>query len=444
MAQTFIASPAIRVCGVTRVPGDKSISHRSVMLGSLAKGITDVSGFLCGEDALATMNAFRSMGVKIEHQDERLRIHGVGRTGLSAPGQTLDLGNSGTAMRLMMGLLSGQTFDVTLTGDASLRSRPMKRIADPLSLMGVEIIMDQGRAPLSIRNTVRAGQAIESIHYPLPMASAQVKSAILLAGLYADGQTCVTEPAPTRDHTERMLRGFGYAVETRGNCICLNGGAELQATQIDVPADISSAAFFMVAATIAQDSEIRLSHVGINPTRTGVISILRAMGADIEFENERDVGGEPVADILVRSARLRGIDIDEAWVPLAIDEIPVVAIAAACAQGRTRLSGAEELRVKESDRIMAIVTALKALGIDAGETPDGFVIQGRGGKPEGVVFKGATVQSFDDHRIAMACAVASLRAEAPIRIEECENVATSFPGFIEMANLLGMQIEVLT
>ena len=444
MAQTFIASPVSRVRGVARVPGDKSISHRSVMLGSLANGITEVSGFLCGEDALATMSAFRAMGVNIEHQGERLRIHGVGRTGLSAPDETLDLGNSGTAMRLMMGLLSGQTFDVTLTGDASLRSRPMKRIADPLALMGVEIAMNEGRAPLNILNTARAGQAIEPIHYHLPMASAQVKSAILLAGLYAKGQTCVTEPAPTRDHTERMLRGFGYEVETRGNCICLSGGAPLQATQIDVPADISSAAFFMVAATIAKGSEIRLLHVGINPTRTGVISILRAMGADIVFENERDVGGEPVADIRVRSAPLHGIDIDEAWVPLAIDEIPVVAIAAACAQGRTRLSGAEELRVKESDRIMAIVTALKAMGIEAGETPDGFVIQGRGGTPEGAVFKGATVQSFDDHRIAMACTVASLRADAPIYIEECENVATSFPGFIEMSNLLGMQIEVTT
>lgn len=443
MSQTFIASPAGRIHGVARVPGDKSISHRSVMLGSLANGITDVSGFLCGDDALATMNAFRAMGVKIEHKDEQLCIHGVGREGLSAPQKTLDLGNSGTAMRLMMGLLAGQAFDVKLTGDASLRSRPMKRIADPLALMGVEIVMDGGRAPLSIRNEARVGRAIKPIHYHLPMASAQVKSAVLLAGLYASGRTCVTEPAPTRDHTERMLRGFGYEVETMDNCICLSGGGELQATQIDVPADISSAAFFIVAATIAGGSEIRLSHVGINPTRTGIINILRAMGADILFENERDVGGEPVADILVRSAQLHGIDIDEAWVPLAIDEIPVLAIAAACARGRTRLSGAEELRVKESDRIMAIVTALKAMGIDSHETPDGFVIQGGGNASKGAVFKGATVQSFDDHRIAMACAVASLRAEEPICIEECKNVATSFPGFIDMCNQLGMRIEVV-
>lgn len=444
MPQLFIASPASRVCGVTRVPGDKSISHRSVMLGSLANGMTEVSGFLCGEDALATMNAFRAMGVKIEHQGEQLRIHGVGRTGLSAPQTALDLGNSGTAMRLMMGLLSGQAFNVTLTGDASLRSRPMKRIADPLALMGVDIAMSAGRAPLSILNEARKGQSITPVHYHLPMASAQVKSAILLAGLYANGRTCVTEPAPTRDHTERMLRGFGYEVETQDNCICLSGGGELQAAQIDVPADISSAAFFMVAATIAQGSEIRLSHVGINPTRTGIIHILRAMGADIVFENQRDVSGEPVADILVRSAPLHGIDISEVWVPLAIDEIPVIAIAAACAGGVTRLSGAEELRVKESDRIMAIVSALKTMGIDAQETPDGFVIKGRAGSSEAAVFKGASVESFDDHRIAMACAVASLRAEAPISIKECENVATSFPGFVEMSNRLGMNIEVST
>ena len=446
MTLTFVAQPVTRVVGNVRVPGDKSISHRSVMLGSLANGVTEVSGFLCGDDALATMKAFRDMGVKIEHQGEQLRIHGVGRTGLSAPGGTLDLGNSGTAMRLMMGLLSGQIFDVTLTGDASLCSRPMKRIADPLALMGVDISTTEGRAPLTIHNRARSGRPINSIDYPLPMASAQVKSAVLLAGLYANGRTCVTEPAPTRDHTERMLRGFGYEVETNGNYICLHGGEELQATPIDVPADISSAAFFMVAASIAKDSDIRLQHVGINPTRTGIINILCEMGADIVFENQRDVGGEPVADIRVRSAQLRGIDIPEAWVPLAIDEIPVAAIAAACATGVTRLSGAEELRVKESDRIMAIVTALKAMGIEAAETPDGFVIHGKGSvkdKDESraeAIFCAATIHSFDDHRIAMAAAVASLRSSGAIQIEECDNVATSFPSFVEMANSLGLAI----
>jgi len=448
MAQTFIAGPANRVSGVCRVPGDKSISHRSVMLGSIAEGLTRVSGFLCGEDALATMNAFRAMGVKIEHQGESLRIHGVGRPGLSKPEGELDLGNSGTAMRLMMGLLSGQRFDVSMTGDASLCSRPMKRIADPLALMGADIKMHEGRAPLTLQNELRAGRALQAIDYPLPMASAQVKSAVLLAGLYAQGQTCVTEPAPTRDHTERMLRGFGYAVTTSGAHICLQGGGSLTGTSIDVPADISSAAFFMVAATISENSEVRLSHVGINPTRTGIVSILREMGADIVFENEREAGGEPVADLVVKSACLRGIDIPEAWVPLAIDEIPVVAIAAACAQGETRLSGAEELRVKESDRIMAIVTALTAMGVDAQETPDGFVIQGKACTSDNdlsqPVFSAATVHSFDDHRIAMAAAVASLRASGEIRIEECDNVATSFPSFVEMANTLGLAIEVTT
>ncbi len=442
MSQTFIAAPAQTIQGEVRVPGDKSISHRSVMLGSLALGVTEVSGFLCGDDALATMNAFRAMGVKIEHQGEQLRIHGVGRDGLSAPQNTLDLGNSGTAMRLMMGLLSGQKFDVSLTGDASLCSRPMKRISDPLSQMGVEISMSEGRAPLTIHNTLREGAAINAIDYVLPMASAQVKSAVLLAGLYADGQTCVTEPAPTRDHTERMLRGFGYQVDTKDNHICLRGGGTLTSTDIDVPADISSAAFFMVAASIAVNSDILLQHVGINPTRTGIINILRAMGANIHFENERDVGGEPVADIRVRSADLKGIDIPEEWVPLAIDEIPVIAIAAACARGVTRLSGAEELRVKESDRIMATVTALKAMGVEAGETPDGFVIQGSTGSAAEAVFKAATIHSFDDHRIAMAAAVACLRCDGEIRIEECDNVATSFPGFVELANTLGMSIKV--
>jgi len=446
MALQFTAHAATRLGGQLRVPGDKSISHRAVMLGSLANGITEVTGFLCGADALATMHAFKSMGVLIDHRGEQMRIHGVGRTGLLVPHAPIDLGNSGTAMRLMMGLLSGQNFDVSLTGDASLCSRPMQRIADPLALMGVNIEMTEGRAPLTIHNQKRDGAQLKAIDYVLPMASAQVKSAILLAGLYADGQSCVTEPAPTRDHTERMLRGFGYAIESSGGQICMQGGGELTATRIDVPADISSAAFFMVATSISPGSQIRLLHVGVNPTRTGVINILREMGADILFENARDVGGEPVADLLISGAPLRGIDIPEAWVPLAIDEIPVIAIAAACASGVTRLTGAEELRVKESDRITAVVTTLTALGIDASETEDGFIIQGKGeavpGRITKSVFQSARVHSFDDHRIAMAAAVASLRADGPIEIEECDNVATSFPSFVEMANQLGMNIEV--
>lgn len=446
MAQQFIAHPAARLNGQLRVPGDKSISHRAVMLGSLANGITEVSGFLCGADALATMEAFKAMGVRIDHRGERLRIHGVGRAGLLVPHAPIDLGNSGTAMRLMMGLLSGQDFNVSLTGDASLCSRPMRRIADPLALMGVKIEMDEGRAPLTILNAQRDGAQLKSVEYVLPMASAQVKSAVLLAALYAEGRSCITEPAPTRDHTERMLRGFGYEVESLGRHICLEGGGELTATRIDVPADISSAAFFMVAASISPGSQIRLMHVGVNPTRTGVINVLREMGADILFENARDVGGEPVADLLISGAPLQGIDIPEAWVPLAIDEIPVIAIAAACASGVTRLTGAEELRVKESDRITAVVTTLRALGIDASETEDGFIIQGKGeldtGKSVRPVFRAASVHSFDDHRIAMAAAVASLRADGPIDVQECDNVATSFPNFVELANRLGMQIEI--
>ncbi len=444
MTLNYIAQPAKQLSGEARVPGDKSISHRSVMLGSIANGVSRVSGFLSGADAIATMQAFRAMGVRIEHTGDRLEIHGVGRDGLSAPESEIDLGNSGTAMRLMMGLLSGQGFDVRLSGDASLCARPMGRITDPLSNMGARFLSRDGKAPLSILNSSRSGAALVPIDYELPMASAQVKSAILLAGLYANGRTCVTEPAPTRDHTERMLRGFGYEVETDGDRICLNGGGSLTATDIDVPADISSAAFFMVGASISPGSQIRLEHVGVNPTRIGVINILREMGASIEFENQLEVGGEPVADIIVAASTLKGIDIPEQWVPLAIDEIPVIAIAAACAQGETRLTGAEELRVKESDRIMAIVSALTALGIEASETPDGFVIQGKGCAADETqinpIFEAGEVFSYDDHRIAMACSIASLRADGPIVIHDCENVMTSFPAYIEIANSLGLKL----
>lgn len=442
VAVDFIAHPMRALRGDVRVPGDKSISHRAVMLASLANGTTRVSGFLSGADAIATMMAFRAMGVKIDHQADQLIIHGVGMHGLRAPQQIIDLGNSGTAMRLMMGLLAGQKFDAELTGDASLRSRPMTRISDPLAKMGASIVTQKGRAPLKVENTHRVGQGLNAISYALPMASAQVKSAVLLAGLYAEGQTCVTEPAVTRDHTERMLRGFGYPVETANGQICLQGGGELKAADIDVPADISSAAFLMVAAAISQDSDIRLRHVGINPTRIGIIHILEQMGARIDFENKHEVGGEPVADILMGGSELTGIDIPLEWVPLAIDEIPVLAIAAACAKGVTRLSGAEELRVKESDRISAIVNALQVLGVKVHETPDGFVIHGKGGHARTEsIFTGGMVQSVDDHRIAMAMAVASLRASDTITIKECDNVATSFPDFVGLVNDLGLRIE---
>lgn len=422
--------------GTARVAGDKSISHRSIMMGALAEGTTHISGFLEGEDSLNTLKAFRAMGVQIEGPDNgRVTVHGVGLRGLKAPAAPLDMGNSGTAMRLMSGILAGQAFTSTLIGDASLSKRPMKRVTDPLRLMGavVEANGDKGLPPL----TVKGGSQLQGIHYDLPMASAQVKSCVLLAGLYAEGETCVTEPAPTRDHTERMLRGFGYDVRTQGNRMCLTGGGQLTATNIDVPADISSAAFFMVAASIAPGSDVTLTHVGINPTRTGVIDILRLMGADITLSNQQEVGGEPVADIRIRHAQLKGIDIPEALVPLAIDEFPVLFVAAACAQGRTVLTGAEELRVKESDRIAVMADALRAMGIEATPTHDGVIIDG--GQLRAPT---APIDSHGDHRIAMASAVAALRVDAgEVVIDDCANVNTSFPGFVSLATGLGLNIR---
>ncbi len=429
----FIVAPGGTLRGHVRVPGDKSISHRSVMLGALAQGTTEITGLLEGEDVLCTLAAFRAMGVRAEGpQRGALTVHGVGMRGLQAPRAPLDMGNSGTAMRLLSGLLSGQSFSSELTGDASLQKRPMARVATPLNQMGAQIETRPGGLP-PLR--IHGSGALRAIDYVMPMASAQVKSAILLAGLYADGVTRVTEPAPTRDHTERMLRGFGYDVQVDGNQISLRGGGTLRATRIDVPADISSATFFIVGATIARNAEVVLTHVGINPTRIGVINILRRMGASIEIENAREVGGEPVADLRVRSAALRGIEIPEDQVPLAIDEFPAIFIAAACAQGETVLTGAEELRVKESDRIAVMATGLRAVGIAAQETPDGMRI--RGG-----AMQGGEVDSHTDHRIAMAFAVAGLRAAAPITIRRCKNVATSFPGFAELARGLGLGIQV--
>lgn len=429
---TYIANPGGSLSGRVRVPGDKSISHRSIMLGSLADGTTEVEGFLEGEDALATLQAFRDMGVVIEGPTNgRVTIHGVGLHGLKAPAGPLYLGNSGTSMRLLSGILSAQAFDTILTGDASLSKRPMNRVADPLREMGAVIeTAEQGRPPM----TIRGGQKLKGIHYDMPMASAQVKSCLLLAGLYAEGETSVTEPAPTRDHTERMLQGFGYPVTVEGNVARVRSGSRLTANRIEVPADISSAAFFLVAGSIAENSELVLEHVGINPTRIGVIDILRLMGGDITLENQREVGGEPVADLRVRSATLKGIEIPEALVPLAIDEFPVLFVAASCAQGRTVLRGAEELRVKESDRIQVMADGLKVLGVSATPTPDGIVI-------EGGSMGGGEVESHGDHRIAMAFSVASLRASAPIRIRDCANVATSFPGFLELAAKAGIRVK---
>jgi 3-phosphoshikimate 1-carboxyvinyltransferase len=427
----FLAKPGSSLSGRIRVPGDKSISHRSIMLGSLAEGTTEVEGFLEGEDALATLQAFRDMGVVIEGPHHgRVTIHGVGLKGLKAPAGPLYMGNSGTSMRLLSGLLAAQSFDTTLTGDASLSKRPMNRVAKPLREMGAVIETGpEGRPPL----TIKGGQRLTGMDYEMPMASAQVKSCLLLAGLYAAGRTSVTEPAPTRDHTERMLRGFGYPVSVEGSTASVESGHKLTATRIEVPADISSAAFFLVAASIAEGSELVLEHVGINPTRTGVIDILKLMGGDITLENQREVGGEPVADIRVRAAKLKGIDIPEDLVPLAIDEFPVLFVAAACAEGRTVLRGAEELRVKESDRIQVMADGLIALGVKAEPTPDGIVI-------EGGAIGGGEVWAHGDHRIAMSFSVASLRASAPIRIHDCANVATSFPNFLALAAQVGINV----
>jgi 3-phosphoshikimate 1-carboxyvinyltransferase len=428
----FLLEPGGRLSGSPRVPGDKSISHRSVILGAIADGVTEISGFLEGEDSLATMECLRAMGVGIDGPDlGHVSVHGVGVGGLSAPQRVLDCGNSGTSMRLLAGLLAGQRFSAELSGDASLRRRPMRRVAVPLGEMGAHIETGaEGRPPLRIQPVAR----LRGIDYVMPVASAQVKSALLLAGLYADGTTCVSEPAPTRDHTERMLGAFGYPVERSGTRICVRGGDRLRAARIDVPADISSAAFFLVGASIAPGSELLLRQVGVNPTRTGAIQILRRMGADIALLNERQAGGEPVADIRVRHAPLKGIRIPDDWVALAIDEFPVLFVAAANASGETVLTGAEELRVKESDRIAVMAEGLRRLGVAADPLPDGMRIVGG---PVG----GGEVESHTDHRIAMAFAVAALTARGPIMIRDCDNVATSFPGFADLAARAGLRIR---
>ncbi len=428
----FNLTPGGRLLGDIQVPGDKSVSHRSIMLGALADGTTEISGFLEGEDALATLQAFRDMGVLIEGPDlGKVVVHGVGLFGLQPPPGPLYLGNSGTSIRLLAGILAAQRFDTELMGDESLSKRPMARIADPLRKMGAKIETSEGgRPPLK----VFGGQPLKGIHYDMPVASAQVKSSLLLAGLYAEGTTSVIEPAPTRDHTERMLSALGYSVSVEGQQVSVAGGGELRATQIEVPSDISSAAFFIVGASIALGSDLCLRRVGMNPTRIGVINILKAMGADIQLNYEGTLGGEPVADIRVRSAQLKGIDIPLDQVPLAIDEFPAIFVAAACAQGMTRLRGAEELRVKESDRIQVMADGLAQLGIENTVVADGIDIIG--GQASGGI-----VDSHGDHRIAMSFAMLALCAKESIQINNCENVATSFPGFVELAKSVGLQIQ---
>ena len=429
----FLVTPRSEFAGTFKVPGDKSISHRAVMFAAIAEGESRIQGFLEGEDCLATLQAFAAMGVQSERlENGDVVVQGVGKQGLKAPTGDLDIGNSGTSIRLLTGLLAGQAFRSCLRGDHSLMTRPMRRVCDPLALMGADLTTaESGTPPVEVR-PVRQLQGIE---YELPVASAQVKSAILLAGLYAEGETTVIESKATRDHTERMLQAFDYPIQKQGNRITLTGGHSWQGRRLQVPADISSAAFFIVAACIADHGEVVLPNVGLNPTRTGVLDILLAMNADIEIRQQQLVDGEPVATIVARASRLRGIDVPTELVPSAIDEFPIICIAAACAEGTTRITEAAELRVKESDRIAQVAKGLQTLGIEHEEFADGLSIVGG---PIG----GGRIDSASDHRIAMAFTVASLAAREPIEIIDCANVATSFPDFVALATDAGLSIEV--
>lgn len=429
----YAVTPGGSLQGRLRVPGDKSITHRALMLGAVAEGTTEIEGFLDGADCLNTLAAIRAMGVQVDAgSPNNLKVHGRGLRGLQAPPAPIDCGNSGTAMRLLMGLLAGQGFETTLVGDESLSRRPMQRVIDPLTAMGARIESHGGVAPV----TIRAVSPLAPARHVLKVASAQLKSALLLAGLYADGYTWIKEPGPSRDHTERMLHSFGVHLIRESGWLGINGGETLHATRIEVPADLSSAAFFLAGAAMTPGSDLTLENVGVNATRDGVIRILRLMGAHIEIRHSRLGGGEPAADINVKGGRLRGIEITPELVTLAIDDIPAVLIAAACAEGTTRVNGAAELRVKESDRLQAMRAGLATLGVKVESMPDGIDVIGT------AHLKGGDIQSFGDHRIAMAFAMAGLRAEGPVRVRDCANVDTSFPGFAEMAKSAGLQISV--
>jgi len=410
-------APGRPLRGLLRVPGDKSISHRAAILGGIAGGVTRVSGFLRAEDCLSTLRCLRALGIAIEEQRDALVIHGGP---LAEPGDVLDVGNSGTTIRLLAGVLAGQPFHSVLTGDASIRRRPMARVAEPLRQMGARISGRQGGrlAPLAI-----AGASLRGIAYATPVASAQVKSAILLAGLFAQGETCVTEPSPSRDHTERMLGAFGVPVRRDGQTARLTGPAAPRGTAVHVPGDLSSAAYFLVAGALVPGSEVAVADVGINPTRTGVLDILRMMGACVEVRDEREEGGEPVGTVAVRAGPLRGVLIGGTVIPRAIDELPVLAVAACLAAGETLIRDAAELRVKESDRVAVLARELGRLGADITPQPDGLVIAG------GRRLHGGRVRSGGDHRIAMALAVAGLCADGPVIIEDPACIETSFPGF---------------
>lgn len=431
-AQHWIARKGQPLQGSLTIPGDKSVSHRSVMFAALADGTSHIDGFLEGEDTRATARIFSQLGVRIETPSPSQRIvHGVGIDGLQAPDAALDCGNAGTGMRLLAGLLAGQAFDCTLVGDESLSGRPMRRVTGPLSQMGAKIDTESdGTPPLH----VHGGQPLHGIDFASPVASAQIKSAVLLAGLYAQGETTVTEPHPTRDYTERMLSAFGVDIEFSPGKARLRGGQRLRATDIVVPADFSSAAFYLVAASIIPGSALRLKQVGLNPRRTGLLHALRLMGADITEENPAEQGGEPVADLVVRYAPLKGARIPEALVPDMIDEFPALFVAAAAAEGQTVVTGASELRVKESDRLAAMATGLRALGMQVDEAEDGATLHG------GVRLGSGTIESHGDHRIAMAFAIAGQISDGEVRINDVANVATSFPDFDGLARSAGFNL----
>ena len=422
-----VINPAKHIKGKIVVPGDKSISHSSVMMGAIAKGTTNVRGFLTGEDCLSTINCFKELGINIEINGTDVVIHGKGLHGLTAPAKTLDVGNSGTTLRLMSGLLSAQPFSSRLTGDSSIQKRPMDRVAAPLEMMGGKIVSDGVKltAPLTIN-----GCKLHAIDYTLPVASAQVKSAVILAGLYADGTTKITEPELTRDHTEIMLNYLGANIVREGNTIVVNPVKELTAKDIEVPGDISSAAYFIAAALICDDSSVIIKNVGVNPTRTGIITAFKNMGADIELLNERIICGERVADISAKSSRLHGTVIKGDIIPKLIDEIPVIAAVSCYAEGTTIIADAQELKVKESNRINTVVSELAKMGADISATDDGMIINGKN------TMHGALCESYNDHRIAMSIAVAALSADSPTEIKNSECADISFPEYYSMLNSL--------
>jgi len=415
--------------GTVHVPGDKSITHRALILSALAEGDSTIRGYCRGEDCLHTLSALQKLGIPIEIEPDQVHVSGKGLWGLTEPAEPLDCGNSGTGLRLLTGVLAGQQFFTVLTGDASLRSRPMGRIVTPLQLMGAHI---QGRKGGNLAPLAVTGSRLKGSDYVSPVSSAQIKSAVLLAGLFAEGETRFSEPLQSRDHTERMFRFFGIPFDVEGNSIRVTGGQSFQAKDLFVPGDLSAAAFFIVGASIVPDSEVRIPNIGLNPARTGILDILTEMGANIQIDNQRDESGEPVGDLVIRTAPLHGIAIGASQVPTTIDEFPIFCVAAALAQGKTTVTGAEELRVKETDRIQAMATELKKLNVAIEETPDGFVVQG------GSSLQGGHCQSYGDHRVAMAMAIAGLTAESPTVIDDTDCIETSFPGFH------GKLLELLT